>query len=78
MSNPYVVNSSEVAAIFNFWKQTSTQGSRNTSLLQIFARNTVKAKIITVYGLRIYFFSLQSVFPTKHVVFPWMKMGRKS
>ena len=42
MSNPYVVNSSEVAAAFNLWKQTSTQGSRNISLLQIYASNTVK------------------------------------
>ena len=33
MSNPGVANSSEVAAIFNSWKQASTLGLRNTFLL---------------------------------------------
>ena len=42
MSNPCMANSSEVAAIFNAWKQTHARGLENTSLLRREKKNLWK------------------------------------
>ena len=48
ISNPCVVNSSEVAAIFNSQKQASTSILRNTSLLRRDKKNYKRDKLFSI------------------------------